>query len=147
MIYIGIDPGKSGAIASMTCARGCSPVVSFIKCSDTEHELSDFLMGASTPSTFAFIEQVSAMPRQGVSSTFKFGQSYGFLRGLLVAHRIPFETVTPAKWQGFMRCRSGGDKNVTKAAAQRLFPDVKVTHANADALLLAEYARRIRSEV
>jgi hypothetical protein len=42
-----------------------------------------------------------------------------------------------------MKCRSGGDKKITKAAAQRLFPRMKVTHKNADALLIAEYGRRV----
>ncbi len=143
MIYIGIDPGKSGAVAVLEDDGR----IDWMKCSETEHDIATYVKWWSVMDVkkFAVIEQVSAMPKQGVSSTFKFGQSYGFLRGLLVAHLIPFETVTPAKWQTFMRCRSGGDKNVTKAAAQRLFPDVKVTHANADALLLTEYARRTRS--
>jgi Holliday junction resolvasome RuvABC endonuclease subunit len=87
------------------------------------------------------------MPRQGVSSTFKFGTSYGFLRGVLVALEVPFEAVTPAKWQRSMSCLTKGDKNVTKARAQELFPEVKVTHAIADALLIAEYGRRIRIDV
>ena len=55
----------------------------------------------------------------------------------------PFDRVLPQTWQGKMGCRTGGDKNISKAAAQRLFPKVTVTHAIADALLLAEYARRL----
>ena len=62
----------------------------------------------------------------------------------LIAAGIPFETVTPAKWQGAMGCRTKGDKNVTKRKAQDLFPGVKVTHAIADALLIAEWGRRQR---
>jgi hypothetical protein len=58
--------------------------------------------------------------------------------------KIPFEEVSPVKWQKVMGCLSKGDKNVTKAAAQRLFPDIKITHAIADALLIAEYGRRIK---
>ena len=82
------------------------------------------------------------MPRQGVASTFKFGTSYGFCRALLVCHRLSFEVATPATWQRELKCMSKGDKNVTKAAAQRLFPGEKVVHATADAMLLAEFARR-----
>jgi crossover junction endodeoxyribonuclease RuvC len=82
------------------------------------------------------------MPKQGVSSTFKFGVNYGFLRGMLTAHKIPFEEVTPQKWQKAMGCLSKGNKNVTKAKAQQLFPNLKITHKVADALLIAEYCRR-----
>lgn len=147
MIYIGVDPGTSGAIATVT-DMGHS---SWVKCAETEHDLWEFLsndvFAANAGERFhAVIEQVHSMPNQGVSSSFKFGQSYGFLRGLLTAHAVPFETVTPQKWQKAMGCRSGGDKNVTKAAAQRLFPGLKITHANADALLLAEYCRRINNQ-
>ena len=91
---------------------------------------------------FGVIEKVNAMPKQGVSSTFTFGTSFGFCQGLLVAAGIRFEFVTPRKWQKALNCLTGGDKNVSKARAQSLFPGVKVIHANADALLIAEFARR-----
>ncbi len=61
---------------------------------------------------------------------------------MLIASRIPFEEVTPQKWQKTLSCLSRGDKNITKAKAQQLFPGLRVTHATADALLIAEYARR-----
>lgn len=144
MIYIGVDPGKSGAIAYVFEER-THLAVGFIKASETERDLSDWLCQRRKWNCWAYIERVNAMPGQGVSSTFKFGQSYGFLRGLLVAHQIPFEEVTPLKWQRAMGCQSRGDKNVTKARAQQLFPQVKVTHAIADALLIAEYCRRLRT--
>jgi Holliday junction resolvasome RuvABC endonuclease subunit len=90
----------------------------------------------------AWIEDVHSLPKQGVASTFKFGKSYGFLLGLLTALKLPYQTVTPVKWQSALKCRSKGDKNVTKAAAQRLWPQEKWTHALADAALIAEYGRR-----
>ena len=93
---------------------------------------------------FAYLEKVHAMPKQGVSSTFKFGLNYGFLIGCLTALRIPFEFVTPNTWQKALSCQSKGDKNVTKAKAQQLFPHLKIIHTIADALLIAEYGRRIR---
>lgn len=77
-----------------------------------------------------------------MASSFRFGQSYGFLRGVLVACRVPFDQVTPAKWQRNLGCLSKGDKNVTKAKAQELWPELRITHAIADALLIAEYGRR-----
>ncbi len=73
---------------------------------------------------------------------FKFGASYGFLKGLLVGMQIEFEEVTPQKWQKAMGCMTKGDKNVSKSAAQRLFPREKVVHATADAMLIAEFCRR-----
>jgi hypothetical protein len=146
MLYFGVDPGQSGAIACLEIFNGRAVVVC-CKNSETEADLHQFLdeMSGAACAKFAYIERVHSMPKQGVASSFKFGQSYGFLRGLLIACGIPFEEVSPVKWQTAMGCRSGGDKNVTKARAQQLFPDVKVTHANADALLLAEYCRRTRT--
>jgi hypothetical protein len=64
---------------------------------------------------------------------------------MLVAAGLPFELVSPAMWQRAMGCLSGGDKNVTKRKAQELFPDLYITHATADALLIAEYGRRLRT--
>ncbi len=144
-MFVGIDPGKSGAIAVID-AEGC--FVSVVKLKETEQDIWTWMVkelgiGYGKSGHFAVLEKVGAMPRQGLSSTFKFGVSYGFCRGILTANRIRFEEVTPAKWQGALGCRTKGDKNITKAAAQRLFPTVKITHANADALLLAEYARRL----
>lgn len=138
MIYLGIDPGASGAIAALW--GDGKP--EFCKLKETEHDASNWLWQFPFDECVATIELVHAMPKQGVTSTFKFGKSYGFLLGLLTAHRIPYQFVRPLVWQTAMKCRTKGDKNVTKAAAQRLFPEIKITHANADALLLAEYCRR-----
>lgn len=90
----------------------------------------------------ACIERVHSMPKQGVSSTFKFGMGYGGLRMALIASRRPWRDVTPQKWQGELGCLTRGDKNVSKSKAQQLFPNLKITHATADALLIAEWLRR-----
>jgi crossover junction endodeoxyribonuclease RuvC len=82
------------------------------------------------------------MPKQGVSSTFKFGQGYGGLEMALTGWEIPFERVTPQRWQKEMGCLTKGDKNVSKRRAQELFPHLKVTHKLADSLLIAEYGWR-----
>lgn len=142
MYVIGIDPGASGGAALLN-EDGIVDVVVFSK--NTEHDLAMIVSNwKSFSPAMAMLEQVHSMPRQGVASTFKFGQSYGFLRGLLTGLLIPYELVTPQKWQKAMGCMSKGDKNVTKAAAQRLYPDFKVTHATADALLIATFAWRTR---
>lgn len=142
-LFIGVDPGASGAIAGID--DDCR-VVQVIRLSQTEREVAEQLgtLIGGYGTVYAFIERVGAMPKQGVSSSFKFGQSYGFLRGILTASMVPFEEVTPQKWQGVMGCRTKGDKNVTKQKAGQFWPMVKVFHWNADALLLAEYCRMTR---
>jgi hypothetical protein len=136
---MGIDPGYSGAIVVVDEDGG---FVGSVRLSATEHDVSSFVIEHAPTITRAGLERVSAMPGQGVSSMFKFGTSYGFCRALLVCHQLRFETVTPATWQRALKCLSKGDKNVTKAAAQRLFPTQKVVHATADAMLIAEYTRQ-----
>ena len=139
-IFIGVDPGKSGAIAALV--PGSDPVI--IRLDGTDWDIAEELRDVTTgEACFAILEKVHSMPGQGVASSFKFGQSFGKLEMLLACLEIPFDYVTPAKWQGDMSCRTKGNKNITKAAAQRLFPSLKITHRNADALLLAEYARRV----
>lgn len=116
--------------------------ITAIKMPATEADLCHWLQTETCAPRFVWLEQVGSMPGQGVSSTFKFGQSYGFLRGLLVGLGIPHEFVRPAVWQKALGCLSGGDKNVTKAKAQQLWPHVKWAHATADSALIAEYGRR-----
>lgn len=137
-IYIGIDPGASGSIAFV-----CGDTAWSVKNDSTAKDLIDAIQDAQSiaPIRFALIEQVSAIPRIGVVSAFNFGKSYGSLEMLLSCCGIPFERITPVKWQNAMRCRTGGDKNISKARAQELFPTVKITHANADALLIAKLAQ------
>ncbi len=138
MNTIGIDPGQSGGIAYID-GLGHATVW---KMPTTERDTYDLLETMDLAGATAFIETVGPMPKQGVVSTWKFGQHYGALRMALVALGIPFEAVAPGVWQRSMGCLSKGDKNVTKARAQELFPYLKLTHATADALLIAEYGRR-----
>lgn len=142
MIFLGIDPGQSGGIAVIGTSGHCEAH----KMPDTERDVFECVIRYRhnfSAAHFAVIEKVHSMPKQGVASSFKFGRSYGFLRGCLIASDIPFEEVAPQAWQKELGCLSRGDKNVTKARAQQLFPALKITHATADALLLAEYARRL----
>ncbi len=141
-LSLGLDPGFSGAIAFIP-DKG-KPWT--IKNTETLTDLCEALRDAirAYPECFAVIEVVNAMPGQGVSSCFKFGRSYGNLEALLVASGIPFERVRPLKWQTALQCRTKGDKRVSRAKAQELFPELKITHAIADSLLLARYAQMIR---
>lgn len=144
MIFIGIDPGASGGIACIWESGNAEAW----KMPETERDAFECVEQFGHWPSFAIIEQVSAMPGNGVSGMFRFGQSYGFLRGLLVSTSIPFDQVRPVVWQKKLGIPPRGKKsqvehkNILKSRAQQLFPNVKITHATADALLLAEYARR-----
>jgi len=148
MIHMGIDPGASGGIASVQSDRmiyGAWPLGPTL--ADTWERVNTILRLPAVNFS-ATIEHVHSMPKQGVVSTFKFGKSYGNLEAFLTAAEIPFERVTPSVWQReFGLISKKGEtktakKNRHKALAQELFPSVKVTHAVADALLIAEYGRR-----
>lgn len=140
MNYIGIDPGISGGIA-VIAATGA--LVDVFKMPATERDLLDALQpyGGKDVRSRAVLEAAQSSPQMGVASAFSYGRGYGALLMALTGARIPFRTVRAAAWQKTMACRSGGDKNVTKRAAQHYFPTLTVTHAIADALLLAEYCR------
>lgn len=142
MTFIGIDPGQAGGIA---WSRDGHLAVS--KMPETDRDLLDLLREILREETHgmvqALLEKVHSMPSQGVKSTFTFGEGFGKLQMALAALEIPFEFVTPQKWQKEMGCLSGGDKNITKAAAQRIAPKIKVTHAVADAILICAYCARV----
>lgn len=148
MNYIGIDPGEGGGIAILS-QQTLEEFYQFKPCEVT-HKLKGaterdvWHMLAGVEPGFAIIEKVHSSPQMGVTSAFTFGRSYGFLRGILTATGIPFDEVSPQKWQKAMGCLTKGDKNVSKQKAQQLFPHLRVTHAIADALLLAEFCRRER---
>ena len=136
---IGIDPGQSGGIAFLAS----DGTVRAYKMPETERDTFDLLADlGSYAGVRGIIEKVGPMPKQGVSSTWKFGQHYGSLRAFLIAIGIPFDAVAPGVWQKSLGCLSHGDKNVTKKRAQELYPALKITHATADALLIATYGRR-----
>ncbi len=144
MIWLGVDPGATGGIARL--GDGLAPYA--WKMPDTERDLSDLFRDLSQyADTFCSLESGHSMPQQGVTSSFSFGRNYGFLRGMLIAHHIPFEEVTPLKWQKALACQTHGNKNISKAKAQQLFPGLKITHAIADALLIAEFCRRTYAKI
>jgi len=142
-IIIGIDPGKSGGIAWIDeTGRACVE-----KMPDTLADLWELIDNIAIGCTYynrsacnkAYLEQVSSSPGMGVVSAFTFGNGFGHLEMALTAAGIPFERVRPQIWQKAMGCMTKGDKNVSKRKAQELFPNIKVTHATADALLIAKY--------
>jgi hypothetical protein len=160
--YLGIDPGASGGLAAV-CGREPRPVC--VPTPATERDVWDWLKeyGAGPlrpvnggPVAFAVVEKVGGYVGQAQpgSAAFKFGVSYGALRMALTAAGVPWEEATPQRWQkalGLGARRKGESKtswkNRLKGAAQSAFPGVKVTLATADALLIAEYCRRLRQGV
>lgn len=143
---IGIDPGASGGIAWICDGKPCVE-----KMPDTLQDLWDLVvsisLNAGTGGTgiIAYIEQVHSSPQMGVKSAFTFGNGFGRLEMALTAAGIPFERVRPQVWQKALGCMTKGDKNVSKRKAQELFPQLKITHATADAILLAEFGRRLQN--
>lgn len=144
MIYIGIDPGKDGALAIISDTSDSMKVIPF----DVE-KYRNVAKNVSYQSVRCCLERVGAMPGQGVTSMFKFGENFGFIQGLLVAYNISYELVTPKKWKKEFQITS--DKNSSIAVCKRLFPDVNLRKTErckkdhdgmAEALLMAEYARR-----
>jgi hypothetical protein len=147
MTIIGIDPGKSGGIAW----QHYNKPLAVEKMPDTLRDLSDLLQDIRSDSggkIMAYLEQVHAGAfggggrKMGVTSAFTFGNGFGHLEMGLTAHDIPFVRIRPVEWQTAMQCKTGGDKNVSKARAQELIPSIKMTHAIADACLICLYGAK-----
>lgn len=147
-IFIGIDPGKSGGIAYINTESG-------ICCTEpySDKALIDLCRDESwrgnTEHIMCCLEKVGARPGQGVVSMFSFGQSVGYIKGVLEAFRIPYQEITPQKWKREFGLNS--DKAASAEVCRKLFPDVsllatpkckKPHDGMAEALLMAEYARR-----
>lgn len=144
MIYIGIDPGKDGAMAVVS-ESGAS--VAAFDAAEYVRTL-EFIHNAGLES-ICCLERVGAMPGQGVTSMFRFGENFGLIQGLLIACHIPYELVTPQKWKKEFQITGG--KNSSIAVCRRLFPEAGLRRSErcrkdhdgmAEALLMAEYARR-----
>lgn len=137
MMYLGIDPGQGGGIAVLDEA---GQVVEAIRMPRTPCLVLTALR--QYRGYRALLEFVRSSPQMGVTSAFTFGRGLGGLEMALTAAGVRFHTVLPRVWQDRLECRSGGNKNITKDRAVQLFGDqVKVTHAVADALLIAAYCR------
>jgi len=158
MIYIGIDPGKGGGLAFLR--EGIHTSVKLLRFSeigvapmpDTETDIAELLEEwVVDEECCAVLEQVNAMPKQGVTSSFNFGRNYGFIRGCLISFGVPFQEAVPRKWMKGLGIRtrkktetSSQWKNFLKGAAQQHFGNAapKLTLKTCDALLIAEYCWR-----
>ena len=148
-LLIAIDPGASGAIAVKWPGK---PMLAYPMPDDADlvemmgaYQAACLLDGTDP---IAYLEEVGGYigkPQPG-SSMFKFGSGYGFIRGVLAANRIKTVLVRPQTWQkgvsGVQSTKGPERKRALKEAAARLYPNIKVTLTNADALLIADYAAK-----
>lgn len=145
MIYIGVDPGKKGGYAWIWDGK-----VTVHPWAD-EHFAQDMhMLSLCADKPVAAVEKVSARPGQGVTSMFSFGESYGYILGVLTAFGIGYQLVPPAVWKrefGLLHADKYGSVEVCK----RLFPGVsllptekckKESDGMAESLLICEWARR-----
>lgn len=148
MIYIGIDPGQQGAIGIIYPSRtNVHDMPKFIA-----SQLFELLrqLDISYPSEplFCMLEQAQPMPKQGVKGVFTYGIGYGKIKAVLEILEIPFQEIHPAKWKKEFSLFKKGKEGAIKTA-QQLFPSISFQtergrwlDGRAEALLLAEYARR-----
>ena len=143
MLIIGIDPGGSGGVAWMSENQRV-PVAR--KMPETPLDfvalMQEIVGDTPVVDVKVWLEKVGPMPKQGVCSVWTFAETFWGPLYALAALQIGVELVTPQCWQKAMQCRTKGDKNVSKAKAQQLWPTEKWTHAKADAALICEYGRR-----
>ena len=143
MIFAAIDPGSVNA--AIAVFHGATPVFvdnirtvnGMLDATALAHALSDMKV------TRLVVENVGAMPKQGISSTFRFGMGCGIIHGVAGALRLPMTLVTPRQWKAYHSLTS--DKEKSRALAIRKWPDMnrhldRVKDADrAEALLIGEW--------
>jgi len=141
---IAIDPGAvSGAIAVFFGAGGQSVGDLAIVNGQVDAAALSRMVRLAAPCV-AIVEDVHSMPKQGVSSTFKFGVAVGIIRGVLVAYGVPLYYVAPTVWKKHFGL-IGPDKEKSRALALQRYPALAESlglkkHQNrAEALLLGEW--------
>ena len=155
MLVIGIDPGISGSICFFQDGK-ITDVVEMptmtegkknkkqVNGSQIFNEISERVKKIDKKDIKVVIEQVSAMPGQGVTSMFNFGQSYGILKGICSAMQLPMYFVRPAKWKKYFNLINS-EKDASRTRAIEIFPYFSVQLSRkkdsnkADAILIASY--------
>ncbi len=155
MLIIGIDPGISGSICFLedgiikdvlempTMTEGKKNKKQ-VNGSQIYNEISFRIKTYEKKNIKVVIEQVSAMPGQGVTSMFNFGQSFGILKGICSAMQLPIYFVRPAKWKKYFNLINS-EKDASRTRAIEIFPyfssnlSKKKDSNKADAILLASY--------
>ena len=160
MIIVGIDPGISGAL----CFFSNGNVINVIdmptmaegkKNKKQVNGRQIFNEILNIKNTFAghkinvVVEQVSAMPGQGVTSMFNFGQSFGVIKGICSAMELPIFYVRPAKWKKYFNLINA-EKDASRTKVIEMFPKIsqklsrKKDNNKADAILIAKYFENTR---
>ena len=155
MLIIGIDPGISGSI----CFFQDGKIVDVVEMptmiegkknkkqvngSQIFNEISEKIKKLDKKEIKVVIEQVSAMPGQGVTSMFNFGQSFGILKGICSAMQLPMYFVRPAKWKKYFNLINS-EKDASRTRAIEIFPyfsgqlSRKKDSNKADAILIASF--------
>ena len=155
MLIIGIDPGISGSICFFQDGK-ISDVVEMptmiegkknkkqVNGSQIFNEISYRIKKIDKKDIKVVIEQVSAMPGQGVTSMFNFGQSFGILKGICSAMQLPMYFVRPAKWKKYFNLINS-EKDASRTRAIEVFPyfssqlSRKKDSNKADAILIASF--------
>ena len=155
MLVIGIDPGISGSICFFQDGKIIDVVEmptmiegkknkKQVNGSQIFNEISYRIKKIDKKDIKVVIEQVSAMPGQGVTSMFNFGQSFGILKGICSAMQLPMYFVRPAKWKKYFNLINS-EKDASRTRAIEIFPyfssqlSRKKDSNKADAILLASF--------
>jgi crossover junction endodeoxyribonuclease RuvC len=155
MLIIGIDPGISGSICFFQDGKIIDVVEmptmtegkknkKQVNGSQIFNEISDRIKKLDKKDIKVIIEQVSAMPGQGVTSMFNFGQSFGILKGICSAMQLPMYFVRPTKWKKYFNLINS-EKDASRTKAIEIFPyfsvhlSKKKDSNKADAILIASF--------
>lgn len=149
MLKIGIDPGVGGAWVALVDGQpvewGRMPTMKLATATRVNAaELAALLRGFTGSGVGAYLENVAAMPGQGVSSMFSFGHAAGVAAGVLATLAIPVTLVQPATWKRRAGL-AGSEKDAARARAIQLWPSWRALdkkgegQALADAALIALY--------
>ena len=154
MLIIGIDPGISGSICFFKDGRILEVIEMPVMTEGKKNKkqvngaqiYNEFLkrINKKEDEIRVVIEQVSAMPGQGVTSMFNFGQSFGILKGVCSAMQLPMFFVRPAKWKKYFNLINS-QKDASRARAIEIFPyfstqlSKKKDSNKADAILIASF--------
>ena len=155
MLIIGIDPGISGSICFFDDGKILDviemPTMNEGKKNKRQvngaqiyNEITDRINKLQRQNVRVVVEQVSAMPGQGVTSMFNFGQSFGIIKGICSAMQLPLYFVRPAKWKKYFNLIKS-EKDASRTRAIEIFPyfssqlSKKKDSNKADAILIASF--------
>ena len=155
MLIIGIDPGITGSICFFQEGKILDVIEmpnmaegkknkKQVNGAQISYEITSRIKGIKKEDIKVVIEQVSAMPGQGVTSMFNFGQSFGILKGICSAMQLPMYFIRPAKWKKYFNLINS-EKDASRTKAIEIFPyfsselSRKKDSNKADAILIASF--------